>query len=181
MRRIYPLSIQGSAAQSGSYILMLVDPDSNMQIPLLVGAQEAKSILAVQDGVSPSQPLTHHLFKKIMDEYNLGVEKVTVDRIVEGIFYATLHITDGFNTKTFTCRASDAITMAILYDIPILMAEEVIEETGVKITDSSSNAPAERGEESLESLEDRLRRCEECEDYEQAAEIQKKIEQLKVK
>jgi bifunctional DNase/RNase len=63
MRRIYPLSIQGSAAQSGSYILMLVDPDNNMQIPLLVGAQEAKSILAVQDGVSPSQPLTHHLFK----------------------------------------------------------------------------------------------------------------------
>jgi protein-arginine kinase activator protein McsA len=37
-----------------------------------------------------------------------------------------------------------------------------------------------KGENSIEELEEELKRCEENEEYERAAEIQKRIEQIKV-
>ena len=54
-----------------------------------------------------------------------------------------------------------------------MMAEEVIEETGVKMEGANINT------QSMEELEAELQKCEEQEDYERAAEIQKKIEELK--
>ena len=54
-----------------------------------------------------------------------------------------------------------------------MMAESVIEETGVKVESE------EQETESLEVLEKKLAECEEREEYERAAEIQKEIERLK--
>jgi protein-arginine kinase activator protein McsA len=57
-----------------------------------------------------------------------------------------------------------------------MVEESVIEETGVR---TESGEWRVEGAESLEELEEELKRCEEKEEYERAAEIQKKIEELK--
>ena len=176
MKRVFPLTIQSGMSQSGSYILMLCEPESGVQVPIFIGTHEAQGILLAKEEVRTRRPMTHELMMKVMAEYGLTLKEVSIDRVSEGIFYATLHMSDGFNSRSFDSRSSDAITLALLSDCPIMMAESVIEETGVKM--DTGNGKMEN-ESSVEELEEELKKCEESEEYERAAEIQKRIEELK--
>ena len=168
-------------SQSGSFILMLCEPTSGTQIPIFIGAHEAQGILLAKETVHTRRPMTHELMLHVIQEYALTIKEVTIDKVVEGIFYATLHTTDGFNDKQFDSRTSDAITLALLCNCPILVADEVLEETGVKMEESSFQSSSANPEAEIARLEEELLSCEEREDYEHAAEIQKKIEQLKAR
>lgn len=179
MKQVFPLTLQHGMSQSDSYILMLCEPASGIQIPIFIGAYEAQGILLAKESVKTRRPMTHELMVQIMKDYELSLKEVTIDRVSEGIFYATLHMTDGFNTKTFDSRTSDAITLALLCDCPIMAAEEVLEETGVKMDNPTFSSTPDNPEEELARLEQELRDCEEKEEYERAAEIQLKIEKLK--
>lgn len=169
MKRVHPVTIQSGASQTGNYLLMLLEPESGVEVPVIIGQHEAQGILLAKENVKIRRPLPHEVLLHIMEAYGLTLKEVTIDRVVEGIFYATLHLTDGFNEKHIDCRTSDAITLALHSAAPIMMKENVLEETGVKRQETSD----------LAQLEEELRRCEENEDYERAAEIQKQIDQLR--
>ena len=115
------------------------------------------------------------LMMKVMEEYGLALKEVTIDRMSEGIFYATLHTTDGFNPKDIDSRTTDAVTLALLCDAPLYVADSVLDECGTAVT------PAQKVPETptIESLERELLRCEENEEYERTAEIQQQIERLR--
>lgn len=179
MKRVFPLSIQSGMSQSESYILMLCEPSSGQQIPIFIGAHEAQGILLAKESVKTKRPMTHELMVHIMNDYGLGLQKVTIDSVNEGIFYSTLHMTDGFNAKQFDCRTSDAITLALKFECPIFVADEVLEETGMKMKVSGDIEKGDHSQMNIEDLERELRLCEEREEYERAAEIQKIIEELK--
>ena len=159
---------------SDSYILMLYEPEQKMQVPILIGTHEAQTILLAQEGVNPRRPMTHQMMLTMMDTFGLTMKEVTIDRVVEGVFYATLHVTDGFNEKAIDSRTSDAVTLALLCQCPIMMKEEVIEETGVKMKNEEL-IKKNPNDANIEELEEELRRCEENEEYERAAEIQDEI------
>ena len=178
MKQVIPLTIQSGHTQSGSCILMLGEVDGTRQIPLFIGAHEAQCILMVLQGVSLRRPLSHQLMKAMMDNYGLTLRQVTIDRFEDGIFYATLHVSDGFNVSTIDSRPSDAVTLALLCDAPILADEHVLDETGVEAIPSPAPPSDER---ILQLLEEELRHCEEREDYERAAEIQQQIETIRRK
>lgn len=179
MKRVYPLTIQSGMSQSESYILMLCEPNSGRQIPIFIGAHEAQGILLAKETVKTKRPMTHELMVHVMNDFGLYLRKVTIDKVQEGIFYSTLYTTDGFNEKRFDSRTSDAITLALLCDCPILVADDVIEETSVKMDNPSFNNFNANTKEEIAHLEQELHTCEENEDYEHAAEIQQRIEQLK--
>lgn len=178
MKPVFPLTIQNGLSQSGSYILFLCEPQSGIQVPIFIGAHEAQGILLAKEEIETRRPMTHQLIVKVMDQYGLSLKHVSIDRVSDGIFYATLHITDGFNTRSFDSRPSDAISLALLSHCPILMDDNVIDETGVTIPNANQNP---ENHNSIHQLEEQLRRCEESEEYERAAEIQQQIENLKNK
>jgi hypothetical protein len=178
MKQFLPYTIQSGMSKSGSYILMLRDTDGGMQIPILIGTHEAQGILMALEKVATRRPMTHDLMLHIMEEYALTLKEVTIDRVNEGIFYASLHLSDGFNEKRFDSRPSDAITLALFCNSPIMVAESVVEETGMRV--ENEDKKTDNGKRSIEELEAELKRCEESEEYERAAEIQKEIEKLRM-
>lgn len=179
MKQVIPMTLQNGLSESGSYILMLTELDGDRSIPIFTGAHEAQSIMLAASSEQTRRPMTHQLMAAMMNEYGLTLREVTIDRVEEGIFYATLHVTDGFNEKQFDSRPTDAVTLALLMGCKIMVDEKVIEETGIKADHVAATPPPT--EDSLEQLEAELRRCEETEDYERAAEIQAKIEAIKGK
>lgn len=176
MKKVVPLTIQSGLAQTGNCILMLGEVDGTRQIPLFIGAHEAQCILLAQQSAKTRRPMTHETMKNVMDTYGLTLREVTIDRVEEGIFYATLHVSDGFNLSTIDSRPSDAVVLALLTGSPIYADERVLEETGVEEIPAPAPLTDER---TLELLEEELRQCEQREDYERAAEIQKQIESMK--
>lgn len=179
---VFPLQISQTMSMSDSYILVLDAPETGRHVPVLIGEAEAQAIVMAIEQRQARRPLTHNLICNIMEEYMLTLERVTIDRFEEGVFYSTLYVSDGFTVKNIDSRTSDAVVLALLQHCPILLSLEVLEETSMEPGALEGNLPgpsARTDAESLEVLEERLRRCEEDEDYEQAAEILRKINELK--
>ncbi len=181
--QVYPLQISQTMSMSDSYILVLNAPDQGKHVPVLIGEAEAQAIILAIEQKEARRPLTHNLLKNILDEYMLTLKKVTIDRFDEGIFYSSLYISDGFSEKRIDSRTSDAIVLAIMHHCDILMKLNVLEETYMEPNALTDNLPRQGGtpahNDTLEDLEHQLKECEANEDYEQAAEILKRINQMK--
>lgn len=167
------MAIEGGMSQSGSFVLMLCELDGDRQMPVVIGPAEAQAILLAKEAVETRRPLTHETMVRVMRQFGLTLKKVTVDRVVDGVFYATLHISDGFNTQQTDSRTTDAVTLALLAEAPIYVDDKVLDECSVRMPSSEEHEPT------VEELEAALHICEETEDYERAAEIQQQIERLK--
>ena len=175
MKLVYPISIEGGPSSTGSYILMLEEPESGRRIPIVIGEHEAHAILIAKGMVPTGRPMTHRLMVNLMDNYGISLDSASIDRVADGIFYATLHTTDGFNPKDIDSRTTDAVTLTLLCNAPLYVADSVLDECGTAAT------PAQKMPEvpTIESLERELQRCEETEDYERAAEIQEQINKMR--
>lgn len=184
--QVYPLQISQTMSMSDAYVLVLDAPDTGKQVPVIIGEPEAQAIVMAIEQRQARRPLTHQLINNIMEQYMLILKQVTIDRFDEGIFYSTLYISDGFTEKRIDSRTSDAIVLALMQGCPIMMAQNVLDETSMEPGALEDNLPRNKAQlpnpdETLDQLETLLRQCEENEDYEQAAEIMKRINRMKGK
>ena len=182
--QVYPLQISQTMSMSDAYVLVLDAPDTGKQVPVIIGEPEAHAIVMAIEQRQARRPLTHQLINNIMEQYMLILKQVTIDRFDEGIFYSTLYISDGFTEKRIDSRTSDAIVLALMQGCPIMMAQNVLDETSMEPGALEDNLPRNKAQlpnpdETLDQLETLLRQCEENEDYEQAAEIMKRINRMK--
>lgn len=182
--QVYPLQISQTMSMSDAYVLVLDAPDTGKQVPVIIGEPEAQAIVMAIEQRQARRPLTHQLINNIMEQYMLILKQVTIDRFDEGIFYSTLYISDGFTEKRIDSRTSDAIILALMQGCPIMMAQNVLDETSMEPGALEDNLPRNKAQlpnpdETLDQLETLLRQCEENEDYEQAAEIMKRINRMK--
>lgn len=125
-------------------IVLLRDLDSGRQVPIWIGAPEASAIAYAQQGVEPPRPLTHDLLCDVIRELGHRLSEVRITRLEEQIFHAQLVLDDG--ATIVEARASDAIAVALRSDVPILVADEVLDEAGIVLPeegDDSDGAPAD--------------------------------------
>lgn len=184
---VYPSQISQAMSERSSYILVLTaggedSPYAGREVPILIGENEAQAIIMAVEGKQAKRPLTHDLLSNIMESYLLELKRVTIDRFEEGIFYSTLHISDGFSEKQIDSRTSDAVVLALLQRTGIEMVDSVFEETCMEAGALFNNLPQNKIDgtgKSVEALESLLRECEENEDYERAQEIMDQIKALK--
>lgn len=175
---VFPMEILQGFTENESYILMLMEPLSGKSIPVLIGNNEAQNIIMAQEAIHSQRPMTHDLMFNIMKEFTLTLKKVTIDRFQEGVFFASLHISDGFYDHRIDSRTSDAVTQAIMWGTSIWMNDEIIRDTGIDGATLVNGVQPLQEPESREILEQKLHECEANEDFEQAAEIAKKLKQL---
>lgn len=189
--KVFAQEILQGFTEDSMYILMLAEPVEMLSVPMLIGEHEAEMIMMEHDTQQPRRPMTHHLVLSLCETFHLELKKVTIDRYYEGVFYATLHVSDGITMRKIDCRASDAIALALHEGLDILMNRAILNETGAKASwgdnaqGNEANMPpdangtnARSAYESLstEELEKELHRCESEEDYEKAELINKILE-----
>jgi len=180
-RTVYPVTVLQGFSENSMFVLMLYDPIGIKKVPIMIGEHEAEMIILEQ---APHQqarrPMTYQLIVEMMEAFSLSLEKVRIDRFEEGIFYATLVVSDGFNERELDARASDAVVLALNQSVDIVMAQSVIDEVGFTPQDNDMDLGETLSEsDTIESLEEELRLCEEREEYERAEEIMQKIKRLK--
>lgn len=96
-------------------------------LPIWIGPNEAAAIAMAQQGVAAPRPLTHDLFVATLLQLGVPLKSVRITRLEEGVFFAELV----FQTQTVDARPSDAIALALRAGVPILLADEVLDEAGV--------------------------------------------------
>ncbi len=123
-------------------ILMLAEQSGPRSLPILIGSVEATAIAMHLQGVRPPRPLTHDLLRDVVGALGHAVSEVRVVDFREGTFYGELVFENG---TTVSARPSDAIALAVRCDIPVFVAEGVLDEAGIVVPDEEENATAEEG------------------------------------
>lgn len=113
---------------SNNPIVVLKGVDSDVVLPIWVGAYEANAIAMEIEKIVPQRPMTHDLLRNFITETGYQVQKVTVSDLLENTFYAVIELVDTENrTLSLDARPSDAIALALRTDCPIFIAQKVIE------------------------------------------------------
>jgi len=186
--------ISYSQTQSGAYALILNEENGDRRIPIIIGGFEAQAIVIKLENLDPPRPLTHDLFKKFADEFNIAVIEVMIYKLEEGVFFSKLVCNNGVKEYSIDSRTSDAVALALRFDCPIYITEEILEKAGIAVSSSDSDTSSlsetdtdftgENAKYASYSDEDLYKMIDDSvktEDYERAASIRDEIEKRKKK
>ena len=128
---------------SSSPIVILKVEEENRYLPIWIGQPEARSILMKLQNQEFSRPLTHDLAVDLVAQLGGAMERVTVTRLQDQTFYATISLLVGERVVEIDSRPSDAIALAVRSGAEIFASDEVIEEAGVVFEEAMEEAPEE--------------------------------------
>lgn len=110
-----------------SPIVILRDLENRNILPIWIGILEANAIAVGLEKVKLPRPMTHDLFKNVMDQLGVSLKKIEITDIKDNTYYAVLHLEAGGKTLAIDSRPSDALAIAIRLGAPILVHQSVIE------------------------------------------------------
>lgn len=107
---------------------------SDAVVPIFVSPDQAQSIQHALEGEPFERPLTHDLLVEMVAELGGAIDRVRVDDLADGTFYAKVDVEEyraGERRElTFDARPSDAIAVALRVECPIRVSQAVVEEAG---------------------------------------------------
>ena len=152
---------EGQEPPIDNIVIILYDEAGRRVLPIWVGAFEGESIAIGLSDLAFPRPLTHRFFSSLLQGIDAQVEEVSVVALKVNTFYGMVKIRCGKKTREIDARPSDAIALAILNNAPILVAEEVLETTGITIPAAAKGAPNRKGLDSIiKKLEERNRQIQ---------------------
>jgi uncharacterized protein len=86
------------------------------------GVCEASAINWVIRGVQTARPFVHSMVANLVKAFGGTVVEVLVADFIDGVFDAKIRIAHGAGTLEIGARLSDAVALAIVTNVPILLA-----------------------------------------------------------
>ncbi len=181
------LGLSTSPSSGGAYALILSEIEGNRRLPIIIGTFEAQAIALELESIKPPRPMTHDLLKNMLLSFDTTVEKVVINDLNEGTFFAKVHYKKNDENVELDARPSDAIALAIRFGASIFVSNTVLDEAGI-VTEETEETTGEKttsGSEGkkemtkMEELEKELQTAIETENYEKAAKIRDQIKKLK--
>lgn len=112
-------------------LILLKEKGGERVLPIWIGVSEAVAIALKLQNVKTARPMTHDLLKDILETMDVKAEKVVIDDIVDGTFYATLTLIDTKNHYEISSRPSDAIALAVRTATPVFVEDKVLDEASI--------------------------------------------------
>jgi uncharacterized protein len=101
-------------------------------LPIFVSYDQAQSIQLAVEEVPFERPLTHDLFVDMIAEFGGAIDRVRIDDLSGGTFYAKIDAEQyhGGERKKLVldARPSDAIALAVRLGCPVVVSDEVLDE-----------------------------------------------------
>lgn len=132
--------------EANAFILILVDVETRIFLPIWIGHFEATSILFELRDVRPPRPFTHDLLRNIIHALGGKPQRVVISDIKDRTFYAVIDIKVGKEVISVDSRPSDAVALAVRSRIPIYADSRVLEEAGIFLEQITGQESAEEKE-----------------------------------
>jgi uncharacterized protein len=116
---------------------------------IFIGNPEADAIVKAMRGSVPPRPLTHDLFRDVLESLGANLERVVVtdlrvDDEGNGTFFAELHLLVGETRQVVSARPSDAIALAARTGSPIFASDALVDAEGKVPEDETEPEPEEQ-------------------------------------
>lgn len=188
--------IHSAMQPSEAFSLILKEKEGERYVPIIIGMSEARAILVEMNQSPTHRPLTHELFVSLTSEFGCRMVEVNIIKFENGVYFADMLMMRPDNTLFhLDARPSDAIALALKFNVPFYMNAEIFEEnyqldeeieeadpfmqqpSTNEYTENVSSAYIEEklSEMSLFELESLLEGAIESEEFELAAKIQEEL------
>ena len=108
-------------------VIVLKEKHGERVLPIAIGIAEALAIKMKISGVTPPRPLTHDLLADTIVSLGAHLEKILIDQLTEGTFYAKLAIRAAAGQEVvIDARPSDSIALAVRVKAPVFVDDDVI-------------------------------------------------------
>ena len=115
-------------------IIVLHEVDGERQFPIVIGSPEAMAIDRRLKGITAQRPLTHDLLANVVEALGGTVDRIEIHNLENHTFFARVvirrHGDKGEEWIGVDSRPSDAIAVGVATNVPIYVAEHVLEEVG---------------------------------------------------
>ena len=195
--RLEIVGLSYSQTQTGAYALVLGEKEGKRRLPIIIGNFEAQAIAIAMEGMKPSRPLTHDVFKTFANTFEINITEVIIYNLVEGIFFAKIICDNMGKVEEIDARSSDAIALAVRFGCPIFCDEFIIDQAGIVMEEELEDEDFDDDEEDIElnvpgtqeksglsnftsaELEEQLNQAINDENYELASKLRDEINRRK--
>lgn len=109
-------------------IIILKGIDSDVILPIWVGAYEANAIALEIEKIVSQRPMTHDLFKNFVLAAGYKITRIVISDLRDNTFYALIEFIDNMgNILNLDARPSDAIALALRLDCAIYVEQNVLD------------------------------------------------------
>ena len=119
-------------------VVILQDEPGRNALVIWVGQAEAYVLAAGLTQTPLPRPMTAQLTVNLLQATGTRVEDVRIEALKDEIYYATVKIRNGDKVQEIDARPSDALTLAVLMDVPIYATEQVIQRVGIPIPEDKA-------------------------------------------
>ncbi len=135
-------------------IVLLREDGGTRFLPIFIGSPEATAIVYALQGMETPRPMTHDLFKTVLDGLAVKLDKVEITALHDGTFYAEIEIDKDGTKSRISSRPSDAIALAVRFgaEVPIFADEAVLDEAGVLFEADEEEHEVEQFREFLDNI-----------------------------
>ena len=111
-------------------IIYLKEVEGERNFPIVIGLFEATIIERRVKGAPAPRPLTHDLLASTIELLGGELQDIYICELRDHTYYAKLRIRHEGGLIEVDSRPSDAIAVAVTVEVPIYVAEDVIDEVG---------------------------------------------------
>ncbi|MGH2405350.1 MAG: bifunctional nuclease family protein, partial [bacterium] len=111
--------------QQNNPVVLLVDDDETVALPIWIGQAEAMAIAMRLQSVQPPRPMTHDLLQAVLEQLSATVTRVVISDVKDATYYAEIHLSRNGTSLVIDSRPSDAIALALRVEAPIFVEDKV--------------------------------------------------------
>jgi len=115
---------------SGAHYVLLEDLVRRRALQILIGDEEARTIMLEMHGIKPDRPLTHDLLRDLIEQTGNRVDRVVITSVHNQIYYADIYL-DRVGLR-LDSRPSDAIALAMGMGAPIFVNNGLFQSAAVE-------------------------------------------------
>ena len=109
-------------------VIMLKEVDGERSFSIMIGIFEATSIDRRVKRLPSPRPLTHDLVASVVEQMGGEISDIYISELKDHTYFAKLRVRHNGELVEVDCRPSDAIALAVTANVPIYVAEDVLDE-----------------------------------------------------
>lgn len=145
-------------------IVVLREESGERYLPIWIGPFEADAITIQLQGIEAGRPMTHDLLRQMAEALDGEITHVVISDLQSETFFAEIVLEANGERLELDSRPSDAVALAVRVNVPIYVADEVMEKAGMEPEEelrpldrdgeAPEEQPGETGDEDLDVFRD---------------------------
>jgi uncharacterized protein len=113
-------------AEEPSHCVVLDEVSGDRHLVIFIGESEAFSLAARLQGLEFGRPMTYNFAAALVRGLGGHVRRVWLDRLVEGVYAATVEVEGPLGAQSVDARPSDALNLAAITDARVFAGPELV-------------------------------------------------------